>query len=174
MTGTGGTLAEAVRRASAAPVHSCLLQNAIFESGIGMVILTRKVGQRTLALAGFLVDRYCLGVKDAYFRETDQAEIESLIDSLETSAPFEAVDPSYARKLLREAVAYAGSLGLTPPADYVAIEPLFGDVVADACDETFTFGFEGKPLYVPGPAELADPDQASDRPPAPTPGRRRL
>ena len=70
-----------------------------------------------------------------------------------TTAPFEAVDPSYARKLLRDAVAYARSLGLEPHADYAAIEPLFGDVAADACEVQFEFGFQGKPLYVPGPSE---------------------
>ena len=151
MTGTRGALAEEVRRATAAPLHSCLLQKAVFESGIGMVILTRKTSRHKLALAGFLVDSYCLGVKDAFFREADEAEMEELIDGLETTAPFEAVDPSYARKLLRDAVAYARSLGLAPAADYAAIEPLFGDAAADACDVQFEFGFQGKPLYVPGP-----------------------
>ena len=148
-----GTLAEDVRRASAAPLHSCLLQNAVFEAGVGMVILIRKTGPHRAVLAGFLVDRYCLGVKDVLFREIDEAEIESLLDGLETAAPLVAVDPSYARKLVRDAVAYARSLGLEPHGDYAAVEPLFGDVAADACEVQFEFGFEGKPLYVPGPSE---------------------
>ncbi len=148
-----GSLAEKVRRASAAPLHSCLLQNEMFESSVGMVILIRKTGARSAALAGFLVDRYCLGVKDAMFREIDEGEIKTVVESLGTAAPFEPVDPSYARKLLRDAVAYARSLGLEPPADYGAIEPLFGDVAADACEAQFEFGFKGKPLYVPGPSE---------------------
>jgi Domain of unknown function (DUF1841) len=147
------TLAENVRRASAAPLHSCLLQNEMFESGVGMVILARKTGAHRVALAGFLVDVYCLGVKDALFREIDEAEIETIVDSLGMTAPFEAVDPSYARKLLRDAAAYARSLGLEPHADYAAVEPLFGDVDADACEEEFQFGHEGKPLYLPGPTE---------------------
>jgi hypothetical protein len=147
------SLAEMVRRASAAPLHSCLLQKEMFESGVGTMILIRKTAARRAALAGFLVDRYCLGVKDAMFREIDEGEIETVVEQLGTAEPFEPVDPSYARKLLRDAVAYARSLGLEPPADYAAIEPLFGDVAADACEVEFEFGFEGKPLYVPGPAE---------------------
>ncbi|HKI14393.1 MAG TPA: hypothetical protein VKA12_05185, partial [Roseiarcus sp.] len=153
MADSRGTLAEDVRRASAAPLHSCLLQSSLFECGVGMVILIRKIGPHRAVLAGFLVDAYCLGVKDAFFREIDEAEIETLFDGLETAAPFEAVDPSYARKLLRDAVAYGRSLGLEPHADYAAVEPLFGDVAADACEVQFEFGFEGKPLYVPGPTE---------------------
>ena len=118
-----------------------------------MVFLARRSSAQRVALGGFLVDRFCLGVKDALFREAEEAEIEALLDDLETTAPFEAVDPSYARKLLHDAVAYARSLGLEPHADYAAIEPLFGDVAADACDVQFEFGFQGKPLYVPGPSE---------------------
>ena len=151
--GSKGTLAEDVRRAKAAPLHSCLLQNALFEAGVGMVILTRETGAHTFSLAAFLVDAFCLGVKDALFRELEEAEMKSFLDSLEATAPFEAVDPSYARKLLRDAAAYARSLGLEPHADYAAIEPLFGDVAADACEVQFEFGYEGKPLYVPGPSE---------------------
>ena len=174
MAGGGGSLAEKVRRAGAAPLYSCLLQNEMFESGVGMVILARKTGAHRVALAGFLVDVYCLGVKDALFREIDEAEIETIVDSLGITAPFEAVDPSYARKLLREAVAYGRSLGLEPHADYAAIEPLFGDVAADACGVQFQFGYQGKPLYVPGPSEIAGSDQAAGRPAAPTTRRRRF
>ena len=63
------------------------------------------------------------------------------------------VEPSYARKLLRDAAAYAQSLGLGAHADYAAVEPLFGDVSADACDVQFQFGHQGRPLYLPGPTE---------------------
>jgi hypothetical protein len=55
--------------------------------------------------------------------------------------------------LLRDAAAYARSLGLEPHADFAAVEPIFGDVAADACKVQFEFGFQGKPLYVPGPTE---------------------
>ena len=63
----------------------------------------------------------------------------------------EETDPAYARKLVNEAAAYAADLGLPPPPDFHAIERLFGEVDAAACTETFTFGQDGKPLYVPGP-----------------------
>jgi Domain of unknown function (DUF1841) len=148
-----GTLAQQVRRASAARLHSCLVQSAMFECGAGMVIVIRKTGPRGLAMAGFLVDVYCLGVKDAFFREMEEAELETLLDGMEETAPLETVDPSYARKLLRDAVAYARTLGLEPPADYAAVEPLFGDIDPDACDVQFQFGYQGKPFYVPGPSE---------------------
>ena len=118
-----------------------------------MVFLSRKTGARDLALGGFLVDAYCLGVKDAMFRELDEDEMEELLDGAAATAPLTPVDPPYARKLMRDAAAYAQSLGLPPHPDYASVEPLFGDVAADACDVAFKFGHEGRPFYVPGPTE---------------------
>ena len=151
--GAGGGLAHEVRRAAARPLHACLVQDGIFESGMGMVFLSRKTGPRDLALSGFLVDAYCLGVKDAMFREFDEDEMKELVDGAAVTAPLTPVDPAYARKLLRDAAAYAQSLGLQPHPDYAAVELLFGDVAADACDVVFEFGLEGRPFYVPEPTD---------------------
>ncbi len=147
------SLAHDARRATAAPVHACFAQDSIFESGVGMVFLIRKTGARSFAVGGFLVDAYCLGVKDAMFREVDEETMDMLLAGVEATAPLVPADPAYARKLLRDAAAYGQSLGLPPHADFAAVEPLFGDVAADACDVQFQFGHEGKPLYVPGPTE---------------------
>src|SRR5271165_7079352 len=109
-----GTLAQDVRYAAAAPLHACFVQERLFETGVGMVILTRKTDDDEFAIAGFLVDVYCLGVKDVLFRETDESEMEAFLGTLGARAPLTPIDPPYARKLLRDAVAYANSLGLAP------------------------------------------------------------
>jgi hypothetical protein len=153
--GAVGELAREVRRAAAQPMHACLVQDSVFQSGVGMVFLSRKTGGGDLALSGFLVDAYCLGVKDAMFRELNLGEMEELLDGAGATAPLTPVEPPYARKLLRDAAAYARSLGLPPHPDFETVELLFGDVAADACDIEFQFGHEGRPLYVPGPTESA-------------------
>ncbi len=150
---TPSSLAQQIRRLATAPLHSCLIQEGLFERGNGMAIVTRKSADGGLALAAFLLDVYCLGVKDAMFRQAGTAEIEAFIETCEETAGFEAVDPSHARKLLRDLVAYARSLGFEPAKDYAALELLFGDSPADACDVSFSFGRDGKPFYIPGPGE---------------------
>lgn len=150
---TPSSRAEQIRRLATAPLHACLVQTGLFEQGNGMVLLIRKTAGGRVALAAFLVDVYCLGVKDVVFRQDEIAEIEAFIETLEGAAPFEDADPSYARKLLRDAVAYARSLGFEPPKDYAALDLLFGDSRADACDVSFSFGHDGKPLYIPGASE---------------------
>lgn len=145
-------LAERMRRLASTPLHSCLMQQEdAFERGTAMVILAREAGHGRLAFVAFLVDVHCLGVKDVVFRESDGAELEAIVAAMDEEVPFTPVDPSYARKLLRDCVAHARTLGIEPHPDYAATELLFGSASADACDATFSFGYEGKPLYVPGP-----------------------
>jgi hypothetical protein len=69
-----------------------------------------------------------------------------------TMAP---VDPSYARKLLRDLAAWSQSIGFAPHPDFAAVERIFGDVNADASDAVFWFGRDGKPVYIPGPNDTA-------------------
>jgi len=148
----GGQAAE-IRRAASAPIEHCLVQQGWVERGNGVVILTRRTGAGSLACATFLLDTFCLGVKDAMFRQSDEAEIKMIIAGVGEAAPLDAVEPSYARKLLHDSVAYARSLGIEPHADYAAAELLFGDVAADECAVAFEFGVDGRPLYIPGPDE---------------------
>ena len=65
----GGELAREVRRAAAAPLHACLVQDSVFQSGVGMVFLSRE-DRRARPGAGRLSRGrlYCLGVKDAMYQ----------------------------------------------------------------------------------------------------------
>jgi hypothetical protein len=142
-----------VLRAAHAPIQHCLVPETLFDAGIGTVILARGITASYLTVGVFLVDTWCLGIKDTYFRSLDAEDFEMMIESLDDTTPMASVDPSYARKLLRDAAAWAASIGFSPHRDFAAVERLFGDVRADASDATFQFGREGKVLYVPGPRE---------------------
>lgn len=149
----GGSVAGQVARAAALPIRCCLYTERLFETGVGTVLLARgnKVGP--LAVAGFLLDTFCLGVKDVLFREMADYQLEHYRDMLGQATPLVPVDPCYARKLLRDLTRWSGSLGFQPPREFVTVERLFGNTDPQACDATFEFGMSGKPLYVPGPSE---------------------
>jgi hypothetical protein len=70
-----------------------------------------------------------------------------------TAAPLVPVDPTYARKLVRELEAWARSIGFAPHKDFAMAERLFGDVDLALCETDFRFGRDGKPFYMPGPSE---------------------
>jgi hypothetical protein len=140
-------------RASQAPIRHCYLTESLFETGMGTLVLTRGATPQHLALGAFLLDTFCLGIKDVMFKSVEAEVVERYIDKANAAAPMVPVDPSYARKLLRDAAAWAASIGISPHRDFDAVERLFGDVKADGSDATFLFGREGEPFYVPGPRE---------------------
>jgi hypothetical protein len=147
------TLVERVRRAAATPVRHCLVTAGLLEGGMGTLILARGATALDLEVGIFLLDTFCIGVKDALFRSMQRDDFETYMAAVEDAAPLEPIDPAPARKLLRDLVAWAGLMEFRPPLDLPAIEALFGDTDPDASDQTFTVGHEGQPLYIPGPSE---------------------
>lgn len=138
--------------ASRFPVHSCHVGQTIFDpSGIGSIYLTRKLSDGRLAFMFLLIDAHCLGVKDAGSRICTEGQFEDFFDRSVENNQFVAAEPSYARQLTEQAIAYAESIGFSPHPDYRRVAPLWGDIDASACQEKFVFGVDGKPLYHSGP-----------------------
>ena len=146
-------MAQRARRAALQPLHCCLLHDGLLEYGSGNVILVRGTPATGLIMAAFLLDTFCLGVKDVALNDIALSDLEAYLAAAGEAAPLRPVDPAYARKLLRDAAAYARGLGFPPHKEYADAELLFGDVSADACETSFEFGRDGKPHYMPGPGE---------------------
>jgi hypothetical protein len=146
------SLAMEVRRAAAAPLDRCLLQQGLFENGIGCAVLSRRLGPDRLVLATFLLDVWCLGVKDTYFSELNEQEAEATLQAHDSASPFQDTDPSYLRAMLHQLVAWSREQGIEPQADYQKIEALFGNIRPQP-DARFAFGRDGRPVYSPGPTD---------------------
>jgi hypothetical protein len=146
-----GTLPARVRRALATPIRHCLLQDSLFEEGIGALVVARGASTNQLELGTFLLDAYCLGIKDVMYRSIEAEGLAHYLDI--AGSPWRPVDPAYARKLLRDLAAWAKTIGFSPHPDFSAVELMLGDVNAEASDATFRFGRDGRPCYIPGPSE---------------------
>ena len=149
------------RQAAAAPLHYCLIQDGLFEQGNGTAVVARKTGFGEVTVGIFLLDVFCLGIKDVIFREMAIAEFDEFLDGMSRAIPFSPADLAYVRKLLKELEQYARSLGFAPPADFQAAEILLGDVRAEDCTASFEFGDGGMPHYIPGPSDT--PSQIRQR-----------
>ena len=144
---------QANAHAAGLPVLECLVSERLFDDGVGFVALIRGASPAHRHIAFFAVDSFCRGVKDAIFYTADWREADRLLDAMQLSGPASPVAPAEARKLLRDLVAWAADNGFPPHADYVRLEPLFGDVKPAETDYTSRFGRDGDVLYVPGPGE---------------------
>ena len=144
-----------VLRAAHAPLQHCFLTKSVFDIGMGTLVLARGATPHHIALRSFLIDVFCLGIKDVMFESVESEVFEMYMDATDVGSPMVSVDPSYARKLLRDLAAWSQSIGFAPHRDFAAVERMFGDVSADASDAVFRFGRDGKPFYIPGPSETA-------------------
>jgi hypothetical protein len=153
LAGSQMSVATQLRRMAVAPIHTCLISE--LEPGLGLrhLVLARKAADGRMAVVTFLLDVYCVGVKDVIARVDWASEIEHFIEVLREAQPMAAIEPARARGMLRALVAWSRSIGLEPHPDYAAAEPLFGDVPADAGGESFSFGKDGKPLLIQGPTD---------------------
>jgi hypothetical protein len=116
--------------------------------GLGTVAILRRKGFGEIEGGFFFVDRYCLGVRDARYDIFPEADLEETLQRLFVPERQE-LDPASVRKFVESAVAYAKKLGFAPPADYKKATRVFGGIRAEDCPESFSFGRNGKPCFMP-------------------------
>jgi len=139
------------------PIHECFVPSDLFETGLGYVIVTRRTPDRTIAISAFVVDVYCLGVKNALFKISDESEYEQSIKPglmrSNEGKQFENIHSTCARKLIEGAVSYAKELGFSPHRDYKDAKGIFGEIDIESCPVKYTYGKDDEPFYIRGPNE---------------------
>jgi hypothetical protein len=132
--------------------HRAFVGEDLFADGIGYVVVARQKSEDRYEVGAFLLDVFCLGVKDATFiAGPDAPPLDELLKKFFRDDPYQEYDGAYGRKLIESAVDYAKSLGLAPHRDYKLGARVFGGCRAEDCSETFTFGKDGRPFFIQGP-----------------------
>ena len=70
---------------------------------MGTLVLARGASSTYVRMSAFLIDVWSLGIKDAMFKEVDGDAFDLYMHAADAASSMVSVDPSYARKLLREA-----------------------------------------------------------------------
>jgi hypothetical protein len=143
--------AERFRRTASAPVLDCLHFGGFKENGMGQLLFSRELRSGEIATAVFLIDCYCLGIKDAFGRVMPRSQYQEVYERCYELGNPVRLDAPTARRLVEDAVAYARSLGFEPHPDYFRAAPIFGDVDPALATRTFEFGRDGKPCFIAGP-----------------------
>jgi hypothetical protein len=124
------------------------------ESGLVGVLVARDTGSTVLA-CGFLVDVFCLGVKNTNGPKTvDRRKLPDFARTFFSAWSHRPPVPApleLARHIVFGAVDYARSLGFEPHPDFAKSAALLGDWETGSSD--VTFGCDGKPYYINGPRD---------------------
>jgi len=148
------SIAGQVQAAAKGAIVSCMVSDSLFENdvNIGIVLINRKLPDGRIVCVWFLIDTMCLGVKDHHALTGYPADMNEYIEQLKGRQPQRIVSPSFARKFVESAVAYAAQFDLQPVAGYSKLAAIWGDIDPSECSEEFEFGDEnGRPRYINGP-----------------------
>ncbi len=117
------------------------------------VLVTRKAPGRIVVPAIALVDRTCLGVKNAFVaKPISELELPALVGQVGAAHEVGMVPCDFltAQSVVFHAVDYARSLGFAPNRDFP--EPLFGPRPETLLDTPLAR--PARPVYVPGPDDV--------------------
>ena len=137
--------------AAGAPVHECLIPETLFELGIGNIIIAKTMANRHIGMGVFLLDIYCLGIKNALYANLSSVEYEEQKRQIGMEHALDIIHPSCARKLIEGGVAFAETYGFKPHRDYKVVRQIYSQIDPEVCPKAFEYGKEGKPFYVSGP-----------------------
>ena len=119
--------------------------------GLVAVVVARDAGRSRVSVCGYLVDVYCLGVKDTVgprVMNADQAAQFTRMFDEAYQAPPVAVPLDLAQNLVHGAVGFARTLGFDPAPDFAATRDHLGPWAGQGA---ITFGRDGKPFFIQGP-----------------------
>ncbi len=127
-------------------------------AALACVAVARRYRPQRVSVCGYLVDKYCLGVKNALgprvMNERDlPAFIRTFFSAFEEVGSPLAAPLDLARHLVWGAIDYARGLGFQPHPDF---QPTAGHLGPWRETSAITFGRDGKPLYMQGPYDDAD------------------
>jgi hypothetical protein len=119
------------------------------------LLVARRADRNKVSVCGYLVDVYCLGVKNAmgplFMPERRLFEFSRTFFAAFPTAPLPA-PLELAQHLVFGAVKYARNLGFQPHPDFEAAADHLGRWTGPSA---ISFGRDGKPFYVEGPYDDA-------------------
>lgn len=130
------------------PIYECKVLKNWKEVGVSPVYVSRELTKESFVFISYLVDFWCLGVKDTILKfgisKTDLKYIYSKSDDLET------VSYQDARSLILGAIDFAKAINIAPHSSWNGIPSSFIEAPL-AYEKKFSFGQDGKPYYISGP-----------------------
>lgn len=135
------------------PVYECLIDPSWQERGMAQIIISRRQPDGNLIFGVYLVDIFCLGLKDT-FCNADFSMWKYKTELCERFYGNEGpVDCpiSLANNIVYGAIEFAAQFGFKPNKDFKLSQYVLEDKNSvEPCDDV-EFGKNGKPFYITGP-----------------------
>ena len=142
-----------ITKARSLPFCDCLINQEWDKKGMAAIFVSKRMPSGNFILAYFLVDIYCLGIKNTFYQfNINDSERLQQINKL-SSGPEIMINcnTELLHNIIFGAVDYASDLGFVPHKDFGITQHFLNtDLITDGIDE-IEFGKNGMPLFVAGP-----------------------
>lgn len=145
--------ARIIRRARDYPIRGCWTQRDWDKSGLAVILIARNQPDGAVVFGDYLVDYYCLGVKDTFcVPNVSPAEFEGeVLPRVFMGQPPLKIEPEFAHEIVWGAVEYAESYGFRPHKDFKLSQNVLDPPDAYPRRGKVEFGMDGEPFYIAGP-----------------------
>lgn len=128
------------------PIYKCYVNPPDWqEQGIAQIIVTRKRKEGQYALACFLVDTFCLGVKDVLWHSSvDDEDIKYYLDRFDECGGYKEISYDEAHNIIYGAIEFAAEGGVTPDKDFAIGSFILEEDTDDIPLIEYKFGMNGK------------------------------
>jgi len=141
-----------IKNAKSYHLHECLIDKEWQDRGLAQILLSRKQPNNKLILGVYLVDIFCLGLKNTFCNANiSLEEYQRLKLGIFKGTVIVPCSPEKVCKIIFGAIEYAKRIGFKPQKDFDLSQYVLEGLQNNDCDLTLEFGKDGKPLYIAGP-----------------------
>ena len=145
------TIPNQIKKARSYPISHCYITSDWKEGGACNIYLLRQRPDSMYVLGGYLIDLYCLGLKNTLYQtEITYGEIEDRMLNNPNEKIIE-IDIDKAHSIIYGGIDYAENLGFAPHKDFKCSKYILKPREEVTFDDSIEFGNEGKPFYISGP-----------------------
>ncbi len=147
-----------VRRARTYPLEGCWIRADWEETGLAVVVVARRQPDGNIIFGNYLVDRYCLGLKNTYYEaDVPRSQFRSqVLPRLTPESSPEPISPALAHEIVYGGIEYAAQLGFRPQRDWRLSQFVLDPPEAHPRTGQVEFGYQGQPLFISGPYDNVD------------------
>ena len=134
------------------PISKCIISDGYEEKKHTLALIIRQQPGGKFTFAYFLLDRYCLGLKDCFCNcNGDEETLQKIMDSMAENSSLVEVDAVSFHNIVYAALDYGAENGFKPHKDFLLAERVLEpDLIDDGIDEV-AVGENGQPLFIGGP-----------------------
>lgn len=134
-------------------LEACYINEDWYQNGMANIVVIRSKKSKKKVVGVYLVDLYCRGLKDVFFRmDLPDFEIEDMISGIRSGNPLIEIVPDLAFNIIYGGIEYAEDLGISPHKDFGVCEYLLPPVEEVPYIDVI-FGLNNRPTLFAGPTE---------------------